>query len=221
MYTENLTELFTLAIAVLLDLGVSLIVIQRLHACELLTRISKYGLLLFNMLILFLCYTLSQLEFSFGAGLGLFALFAILRFRSEVMRITELIGLLLLLGLGFIHALFPSLITVVVVDIILVAITVKMAFAHVPTIEMKIKMKNLMLLKENRRAELCLMLEKKVGMSIVKIDAASINLEEDAACLNVTFSKKRAQVKKKVKAIEPRYSPNFSELPVLTQRKIS
>ena len=206
MFSESLNELITLSIAVLLDLGVCIIVIQRLHASQLLTRISKYGLLLFNVLILFLCFTLSQLEFSFGAGLGLFALFAILRFRSEVMRITELIGLLLLLGLGFIHAIFPSLITVVIVDIILISITLKMAATHVPTIDMKIKMHDLMLIKESNRIELHQYLEKKVGMPVLKVDMGNINFEEDAACLMVTFSKKLINAKKKVKTIEPRYA---------------
>ena len=91
MSLESLNEILTLLASVLLDGMVTLLIIRRLHASQLLININTYSLLLFNFLILFLCYTLSQLELSFGAGLGLFALLAILRFRSQVMKIDELI----------------------------------------------------------------------------------------------------------------------------------
>jgi len=224
MFVENLNEIITLSSAVLLDGMVALIVIRRLHVSQLLISINTYALLLFNLLILFLCFTLSQLELSFGAGLGLFALLAILRFRSQVMKIDELIGLLLLLGVGFMHAIFPSLLdwmTIVLIDVILVVITFRLSSANVLTESVKIKVQGLAIINAKKRPELIHVLQEKMGLPVQKIEIVSMNLAEETTCLQVTFFCQKNLAKKKVKAVSVLNMNGLTRSQTLAQSRIS
>lgn len=107
IFAEN-QDLIQLAISVLLNIFVVLI-------------ISKYIYLKFNkkksvndffftynsagLITFLLCFLLSHVKLDLGFALGLFAIFAILRFRTETIRVKEMTYFFIIIGVSAINAL--------------------------------------------------------------------------------------------------------------------
>lgn len=66
---------------------------------------SVFMFLLMNLVIFFICFTLKKLDLGLGMALGLFAIFGIIRFRTDAMRVKEMTYLFLVIGLAVINAL--------------------------------------------------------------------------------------------------------------------
>lgn len=196
MSIEFMTDFQCLSLAAILDIVTALLVIYRLQSIGILNGVRKFSLLLFNTMIMFFCCVLMRVELSFGAGLGLFALLAILRFRSEVIKIDELIGVLLLMGLGFIHSAYPDvmqIMEVVIADLSLLGI----CFLIKPqsaVVQVKMKLEGLERLHIGKRKQLFDSLERQFGMKLKTLEVLSINLPDNNASLMVSFQRKKATI---------------------------
>ena len=63
---------------------------------------------MFNFITFTLCYLLQTTPVELGFALGLFAVFGILRYRTEPIRIHELTYLFIVIGLGIMNAIVPG-----------------------------------------------------------------------------------------------------------------
>ena len=63
---------------------------------------------MFNFITFTLCYLLQNTPIELGFALGLFAVFGILRYRTEPIRIHELTYLFIVIGLGILNAIVPA-----------------------------------------------------------------------------------------------------------------
>jgi hypothetical protein len=59
---------------------------------------------LFNLITFSLCHILRQVPIELGFALGLFAVFGILRYRTEAIRIRDLTYLFIVIGIGILNA---------------------------------------------------------------------------------------------------------------------
>lgn len=62
-----------------------------------------------SIISFFICFALKKFEMEVGMGLGLFAIFGIIRYRTNPMRIREMTYLFLVIGLAVINALAGKL----------------------------------------------------------------------------------------------------------------
>lgn len=62
---------------------------------------------LFNVLIFFVCYLMQAVEISIGFGFGLFAIFGILRYRTDTIPIKEMTYLFTAISIALINAIAP------------------------------------------------------------------------------------------------------------------
>jgi hypothetical protein len=62
-----------------------------------------------SVISFFICFALKKFEMEVGMGLGLFAIFGIIRYRTNPMRIREMTYLFLVIGLAVINALSGKL----------------------------------------------------------------------------------------------------------------
>lgn len=62
-----------------------------------------------SIISFFICFALKKFEMEVGMGLGLFAIFGIIRYRTNPMRIREMTYLFLVIGLAVINALSAKL----------------------------------------------------------------------------------------------------------------
>lgn len=150
------------------------------------------SLYLFNFVIFVLCYVLSKTEISFGAGIGLFAVFTMLRFRSEMLNLSDMTYLLIVISIGFVNAAFNGSISFTEIVILNIGLCV-MVFVLDKTLAQpklkcnKVKYDNMELIKPDKNIELVKDLSLKTGLKILKVRIDSINLNEKNANIMIYY----------------------------------
>ena len=64
-----------------------------------------FSFLLLNVLVFFICFTLKKLDLGLGMALGLFAIFGIIRYRTDAIQVKEMTYLFVVVGVAVINAL--------------------------------------------------------------------------------------------------------------------
>lgn len=64
-----------------------------------------FAFFLVGIVVFFLCFTLKKYEINLGLALGLFAIFGILRYRTDQIKIREMTYLFIIIGLSLINGL--------------------------------------------------------------------------------------------------------------------
>mgnify|MGYP001242834237 FL=1 len=64
-----------------------------------------FNLLIMNVVVFFICFTLKKLDLGLGMALGLFAIFAIIRYRTDAIDVKDMTYLFVVIGLAVINAL--------------------------------------------------------------------------------------------------------------------
>ncbi|MGJ8655469.1 MAG: DUF4956 domain-containing protein [Akkermansiaceae bacterium] len=68
-------------------------------------REFAFAAIMLNVVVFFICFTMKKLELSIGMGLGLFAIFGVLRYRTETIRTKDLTYLFIVVGIAIINSL--------------------------------------------------------------------------------------------------------------------
>ena len=68
-------------------------------------RRFSFTFLMISLIVYFLCYTLKNFDLNLGMALGLFAIFGIIRYRTEPMKTEEMTYLFVTIGMSVINAL--------------------------------------------------------------------------------------------------------------------
>jgi len=157
----------------------------------------SFTLFSFNMIIFALCTILNNVNLSIGSGFGLFAVFTMMRYRSEQLQIKDMTYLLILIGLGFVNATVSELIGPLEIAFLNIStglslyVMEKTMFNH-KLASQKIKYGDLELIKLENRPLLINDLENKLGARIVKIQIISINFLDGSANLMVKYNPQSA-----------------------------
>lgn len=139
-----------------------------------------------------LCFALKKLDIDTGMGLGLFAIFGIIRYRTNPVRPKEMTYLFITIGLSVINALsgaqvsyaellFINLVVVVTVYLLEFIWFQETDASKVITYEKieNIKPENYDLLKTD--------LEERLGLKIVKVQVGKVDFLKDTAQVKVYF----------------------------------
>ncbi len=100
-----MAELASLASRLALDLVVLFVVVGFVYRRVDPRRDYVFTYTLFNLITFSLCYVLARVPIELGFALGLFAVFGILRYRTEAIRMRDLTYLFVVIGVGILNAL--------------------------------------------------------------------------------------------------------------------
>jgi len=100
----NGVEFLELFVRYILNIAVTIVVVNLYY------KFSKnkdffFTFIAFNSLIFFMVYIMAKVDIGVGFGFGLFALFSILRYRTEAVEVKEMTYLFVVITLGVINAL--------------------------------------------------------------------------------------------------------------------
>jgi hypothetical protein len=165
-------------------------------------RYSKKDEFLFSFLILgiiiFLIVSLLEtIEVQMGMALGLFAIFAILRFRTKDLTVKEMTYIFTTIGVSVInsqaHIPPPILGAIVVNSIIISAVFLLEVYLHGrATSSMTVNYSNLDLLAPDRMNELLVDLSLQTRQDVRKVNILEIDIRKGSAELEVFYKKNRA-----------------------------
>lgn len=175
------------------NLLVSVIVIRGIYYPKTQRRDFLFTFLLIGQVIFLMCFVLESVKLQVGFALGLFAVFGIIRYRTMSIPIKEMTYLFIIIGLAVINSLankkvsYTELIFAngMIVAIAWIVEKLKIENSGVAVVIFE-KIELVCPEKENELVE---ELEKRMGVSISKVEVLKLDYQKDIARLQVYFSK--------------------------------
>lgn len=81
-------------------------------------RRFAFTFLMISLIVFFLCYTLKNFDLNLGMALGLFAIFGIIRYRTEPLHTEEMTYLFVTIGMAVINALSDEFLDIISLTVI-------------------------------------------------------------------------------------------------------
>ena len=147
---------------------------------------------LFNIITFGMCLLLRKVPIELGFALGLFAVFGILRYRTEAIRIRDLTYLFIVLGLGILNGVANKRITIgemLVANTIIVGATALLELRPRGRSERAAPMlyDNLTLLKPGNEEQLRADIHSRTGLDVVRVEVVRFDMLRDAAEILVFY----------------------------------
>jgi hypothetical protein len=150
----------------------------------------------FNTIIFILLNFLASIELSMGVGFGLFAIFSILRYRTDPMPSREMTYLFILIALPMINFVMLSQsaylevgLTTLMVSLVLIFLEKGWGFHFMAS--KSITYEKIGLINANKYRELVADLEERTGLFIHYVDINKINFLNDTAELKIYYEENR------------------------------
>ena len=154
------------------------------------SRENFFTFFIFNILIFLIAFTLKQAEMSPGAGFGMFAVFSLLRFRTEGISPKDMTYLFLIIAMGLITAMSKGSWTDIAFIngfIIVFTYALESSIFMKKEISQNIQYENIEMIKPELRAELLADLETRMGIKINRISIGRIDFLKDTAMIRVFY----------------------------------
>ena len=151
-----------------------------------------FTFLAFNTVIYFVLSFMTSIEIGIGVGFGLFAIFSILRYRTDPIPIREMTYLFVIAALPVMNSassngdVWPQLILANLVILAIMLVLEKEWGFHYETSK-RIVYEKIELIRPDRRAELLADLELRTGLKIKRIIIGKVDFLRDTANLKVYY----------------------------------
>lgn len=142
----------------------------------------------FNVTIFLITYLLNKVEMTMGAAFGLFAVFSMLRYRTENISAKDMTYIFIVIALGLVMAISKGgwdelgLIGLIVV-VLMALLESDWLIRREQTQE--VYYDRIELIQPHRRAELLADLKERTGLDIIRIEIGNIDLLKDAARITI------------------------------------
>ncbi len=157
-----------------------------------------FTFLAFNTIIFFVVSMLAQLEVGIGVGFGLFAVFSILRYRTDPIPVREMTYLFVIAALPVMNSaalsggIWPQIIIANIAVLALLMVLEKgWGFRYEGY--KRITYEKIELIHPDHRAELISDLENRTGIKIKRINIGKINFLRDTVDLKVYYEDARQE----------------------------
>lgn len=187
----ELSSFLQMLIRLGINLGVSLVLVRMIYYPVAKRKDFLFTYLLVSMSIFFLCYLLSNVALDLAFALGLFAIFGIIRYRTDAIPIKEMTYLFIIIALAVMNALVTgiSYIEIGVANALILIITYGLEKVWLVRHESYkvILYERIELVKAGKRAELKADLEERTGIKINRVEVGRIDFLRDTALLRIYF----------------------------------
>ena len=148
-----------------------------------------FTFMLVNLSIFVLIYLLGSVKIKVGFALGIFAIFGIIRYRTETLPVREMTYLFTITALSVINALAPCSWTLLVVDaVILISTWILESEKWLEHTSCKLVMYDKIdLITPEKYDEMLQDLKKRTGLNIVRVEVGHVDFLKDAAMLKVYY----------------------------------
>lgn len=148
--------------------------------------------ILISSIIFLLCFLLDNVKLQIGFALGLFAIFGIIRYRTNPIPIKEMTYLFLVIGVSVINALankkvsYAELLFTNFVVLLVTFLLERVSLVKHETTKV-IEYEKIDLIKKDRREELIVDLEERTGIKINRVEIGRISFLRDTVRLKIYY----------------------------------
>jgi hypothetical protein len=147
---------------------------------------------LIGTITFFLCFGLMQMDIDTGMGLGLFAIFGIIRYRTDAIEIKEMTYLFMIIGISVVNALASnelsiSEVGVINVTVVLLTYILENVWLMKHETRKTINYERIDLIKPEKHDLLKADLEKRTGLTINRVEVGKIDFLNDTAMVRIYY----------------------------------
>jgi hypothetical protein len=161
---------------------------------------SAFSFFMMGIMIHLICVLLKTVEIQLGIALGLFAIFAIMRFRSEGISLRSMTYFFTVIGISVINAmanfLNPIRGPILINSIIIISLLVLELLFHSSLSKLRLTYDKVELLDPDRKRDLLSDLSARTGRKIEKVSIRKMDLGKGNAELTAYYRKKGAKTPK-------------------------
>lgn len=185
------TSLWTLLFRFLLNFLVCWIIIRLFYYKKSQRRDYYFTFMMFAVVIFLIITLMDNMKMNVAYALGLFAIFGMIRYRTETLRIREMTYLFVVMGVSIINgqALTTSYIELFITNLLVIlAIWAFEGNKHAKRMSEKVILYDrIELVKAGREADLKADLEERTGIKIEKMEVGHIDYLRDAAYIKIWY----------------------------------
>ncbi|MEY4287494.1 MAG: hypothetical protein RL511_1583 [Bacteroidota bacterium] len=147
---------------------------------------------LIGTITFFLCFGLMQMDIDTGMGLGLFAIFGIIRYRTDAIEIKEMTYLFMVIGISVVNALASnelsvSEVGVINVSVVLLTYILENIWLMKHETRKTINYERIDLIRPENHDLLKADLEKRTGLTINRVEVGKIDFLNDTAMVRIYY----------------------------------
>ncbi len=150
-----------------------------------------------SVIVFFLCFTLKKYELDIGMALGLFAIFGIIRYRTDSIPIKEMTYLFIVIGVSVINSLANKKMSyaeimaanTIIITVIALLENLKVIKQDIHKDVLYEKIENI---KPERYEELKADLQERMGVAINRVSIKEIDFMKDVARLSVFYNEEES-----------------------------
>lgn len=167
------------------------IIIHKMYYPKSLRKDYYFTFAMISVSIFFLIFLLGSVKIKVGFALGLFAIFGIIRYRTESMSVREMTYLFVIIAVSVINALAVTLsYAELVVTNLIFLLCIRMSenlpwLKHIS--EKLVLYDKIELVRPERRRELMEDLKNRLGLRITRVEVGAIDFLRDTAMLKVFY----------------------------------
>ena len=182
-----------LATGFLLNFAVAYVIIRFIYCRKAANRNFVFTFLAFNSVVYFIMGLFTSIELSIGAGFGLFALFSVLRYRTEAVPIRDMTYLFIMLSLPILNSIFFNSgeygkIIVSNVLIIGVILFLETGIGFKNTLSKSLLYEKIELIKPELKEEMLSDLRERTGLKITDFTIERIDFLHDTAEIKIYYN---------------------------------
>lgn len=189
---EGLPSIVDLVLRLLFNSGIAYVLLHLIYRQYNKKRSFVFNLFIFNLIIFGLSTVLTRIELSVGSGFGLFAIFTMMRYRSEQINMKDMAYLLIMIGLGFINSASYEVVgyqEILLLNFVVVGVVYVLEKSYFKNKKnsQKIKYDKIELLKPKYQHMLKRDLSLRLGKEILEVKVDNVNFIEGHATLKVYY----------------------------------
>ena len=186
------SDVYTLLFRLAINMLFLTIVIRFLYYPKTKRKDYLFTYYIIGIITFFICFSLKKLDIDTGMGLGLFAIFGIIRYRTNTVEIKEMTYLFLVIGLSVINSLASnkiSLVEVMIVNGVMIGMTAGLEYLWLLKHETRktIVYERIDLIRPDKYEEMLADLKERTGIEINRFEVGKINFLRDIAQVMIYY----------------------------------
>lgn len=188
---------YKMIIRILMDLATVFVLIRFIYFPIYKNKEFFFMFAIFNLIIFLVSFLLNKVDLSMGAAFGLFAVFSMLRYRTDNISIKDMTYLFLCIAVGLVSAVtkikgasdLEEYLFLGIVNFTILAITYLLESKMISRKEQTntIVYENIELIQSNRQDELLADIRLRTGINVHRVSVQKINFLKDSAQLKIYF----------------------------------
>lgn len=174
------------------NLAIAVVIVRWIYYPLTQNRGYVFTFLAFNPTIYFVMGLLTSIELSIGVGFGLFAIFTVIRYRTEEMAIREMTYLFMIIALPVMNSILSAdaeIAKVLIVNLSLVALlfVLEREWGFHFEVSKRVTYDRVDLIRPESREALLDDLRQRTGLLVLRVEVGRIDLLRDTAELTIFY----------------------------------